>query len=79
MLKNIAEQKQQRASSTGKKDLLAGDGSDNDDTNEENDTPVWMVVTTKKHITDQTRLKPKKMFVAPPPSVPESKSLTLHD
>ena len=47
-----------------KKNLLAANSSDSEDeAGEEDDTAVWLMITTKKHISDATRLKPGKMYV----------------
>lgn len=44
--------------------LTAGaDEPEEGDVDAENDTPVWMILTTKKHVTDTNRLKPKKIAI----------------
>ncbi|KAF2140401.1 uncharacterized protein K452DRAFT_360015 [Aplosporella prunicola CBS 121167] len=49
---------------SGKKDLLADDDDDSSETEETaaaGETPVWLILTTKKHIVDKKRLKPAKI------------------
>jgi ribosome biogenesis protein UTP30 len=50
-------------SATDKKESLLAD-ADSDDAND--DVPVWLVLTTKKHIVDKKRLKPGKIVLPHP-------------
>jgi ribosome biogenesis protein UTP30 len=54
----------EKEDSTSKPDLLAG--ADNDEEEDDEATPVWLTLTTKKHIIDQKRLKPAKLTVPHP-------------
>ncbi len=48
--------------SSGKQNLLASDGSGSEDEDSVSEgTPIWLLLTTKRHITDTKRLKPGKM------------------
>lgn len=62
LLKVIADQRSEQAS-TSKPNLLAADDDDSadEDASDLNDIPVWLVITTKKHIVDKKRLKPGKI------------------
>jgi ribosome biogenesis protein UTP30 len=55
-MKKHASAKQEVAAT---KDLLAGD----DDEAEESDQPIFLSVSTKKHVNNTNRLKPTKMLV----------------
>jgi ribosome biogenesis protein UTP30 len=56
LLKHISVSEKESLKSTEKKSLIA------DADNEELEgTPIWLTLTTKKHITDQKRLKPAKI------------------
>jgi ribosome biogenesis protein UTP30 len=50
------------ASKTAEKKSLIVDADDED----ENSTPIWLSLTTKKHIIDQKRLKPNKIVLPHP-------------
>jgi hypothetical protein len=47
--------------SSGKKNLFAEDGSESEDEDADEGTPIWLQLTTKHHIADAKRLKPGKM------------------
>ena len=51
-----------RSAAAGKPSLLA----DADEYGAEDDVPVWLVLTTKKHIVDKKRLKPGKIAIPHP-------------
>lgn len=69
------EDKKQSEAST-KKNLLAGsDESDEEDGSSGEDVPVWLILTTKKHIVDKNRLKPGKIPV--PNSLFASENLSV--
>lgn len=62
LLKKIASDDVTRKESAGKANLL--DDADEDDENaDDNSTPVWLAITTKKHMADQRRMKPGKIVV----------------
>lgn len=63
LLKHIADERARRQAESGKANLLADrdDDSGDDEDSDLADVPVWMIVSTKKHIADQKRLKPQKM------------------
>ncbi|APA13748.1 hypothetical protein SS1G_07557 [Sclerotinia sclerotiorum 1980 UF-70] len=58
LIKHISSTKAEKAKKAGAQNLLA----ENDDDDAES-TPVWLTLTTKKHITDKTKLKPVKVTV----------------
>ncbi|KAI9705351.1 MAG: hypothetical protein M1820_005181 [Bogoriella megaspora] len=67
LLAHIKREQEERSAQSEKKNLLA-DAEDSSDENEEADTesePVWLLLTTKKFIVDQTKLKPGKMWENP--------------
>ncbi|KAI9841530.1 MAG: Ribosomal L1 domain-containing protein 1 [Sclerophora amabilis] len=61
-----SKEKEKKATST-KRDLLAtasdDDGSDGENAREGDDTPIWLLVSTKKHVTDKARLLPSKIRI----------------
>ncbi|KAJ8061860.1 hypothetical protein OCU04_009651 [Sclerotinia nivalis] len=58
LVKHISSTEVEKARKAGAQNLLA----ENDDDDAES-TPVWLTLTTKKHITDKTKLKPVKVAV----------------
>lgn len=60
LLKHIKSSEKEKTKATGKKSLIK---DDDDSEGDENSTspPIWLVLTTKKHIVDQKRLKPSKI------------------
>lgn len=64
LLDHISKERKRRESESTKTNLMAQDGDDEDEDEQAEDkqTPVWLILTTKKHIVDQKRLKPNKMF-----------------
>ncbi|KAL8713820.1 MAG: hypothetical protein Q9225_006696 [Loekoesia sp. 1 TL-2023] len=65
LLKHIsAESERKEAASTSKNLLKASDSSD--ENNPLDAEPVWLILTTKKHIVDQRRLKPGKIHLPHP-------------
>ncbi|KAJ9666888.1 proteasome-interacting protein cic1 [Coniosporium apollinis] len=60
LLKHISTEAKRTEGQSTKRNLLANDNTGSDeDAAEEDEVPIWLSVTTKKHITDQKRLKPK--------------------
>ncbi|KAK7957154.1 electron transfer flavoprotein alpha-subunit [Apiospora aurea] len=57
LLVHMKKATKDKAASATKKNLLE------DDESAANETPIWMTVTTKRHITDNNRLKPHKITV----------------
>ncbi|KAI7274734.1 ribosomal protein L1 [Hortaea werneckii] len=57
LLKKIQSDEAMSQKTTEKPSLLA----DADEADVEDETPVWMILTTKKHIVDKKRLKPGKI------------------
>jgi len=64
LLKKIQAEDALRKTDTGKADLLADEESS--DAEAEDATPVWLVLTTKKHIVDKKSLKPGKIALPHP-------------
>ena len=62
LLRKIQTDKAARDPTMEKHSLLA----DADDNDVEEDVPIWLVLTTKKHVTDKERLKPGKIFLPHP-------------
>lgn len=57
LLVHMKKATKDKAASATKKNLLE------DEETAANETPIWMTVTTKRHITDSNRLKPHKITV----------------
>ncbi|KAK8128601.1 hypothetical protein PG984_009709 [Apiospora sp. TS-2023a] len=57
LLVHMKKATKDKAASATKKNLLE------DDESAANETPIWMTITTKRHITDNNRLKPHKITV----------------
>ncbi|EEQ31412.1 proteasome-interacting protein cic1 [Microsporum canis] len=55
-----AEDQRKAASSTVKKLPLGDDDSDDEPTD---NSPIWLILTTKKHLVDKNRMKPGKLTV----------------
>ncbi|KJZ77074.1 hypothetical protein HIM_03395 [Hirsutella minnesotensis 3608] len=67
LLAHIQKAAKQRAEGSGKRNLLAlGNDDDDDDAAVDEDTPVWLTLTTKRHIADKTRLQPGKIALPHP-------------
>ncbi|KLJ13835.1 hypothetical protein EMPG_11257 [Blastomyces silverae] len=77
LLRHIKAEEEKKAVESTKKDLLANNDDEEDDDAEDSAdaTPVWLVITTKKHIVDKNRLKPGKIPV--PHSLNTSPSLRV--
>ncbi|KAF2089637.1 ribosomal protein L1 [Saccharata proteae CBS 121410] len=69
--KHIKTAEKEKEAQTSKKSLLADEESD--EAAEEGKTPVWLIVTTKKHIVDKKRLKPAKVAVPHSMSAPSDR------
>lgn len=65
LIKKIQSDDVSRKESTGKTDLLA-DAAESEDENDNDATPIWLVLTTKKHVVDKKRLKPGKIALPHP-------------
>ncbi|CAK7262522.1 proteasome-interacting protein cic1 [Sporothrix epigloea] len=61
-IKNAAEEQTVK---TGKRNLLAADGDDDDEAGGSGvaETPIWLTVSTKRHIIDSNRLQPNTIRV----------------
>ncbi|KAI9669469.1 MAG: hypothetical protein M1817_004694 [Caeruleum heppii] len=68
LVKHIRSETKRKAVTSDKRDLLAPDGdSDGQAEGEgEDDMPIWLVLTTKRHIFDKKRLKPGKILLPHP-------------
>lgn len=62
LLRKIQSDQETRTATAEKPNLLAGE--DEDEAGD--DTPVWLVLSTKKHIIDKKRLKPGKILLPHP-------------
>ncbi|RSL95601.1 hypothetical protein CEP52_011968 [Fusarium oligoseptatum] len=56
LLAHIKKASKQKADESGKRNLL-------DDDDEPTETPIWLTLTTKRHIVDKTRLQPGKIVL----------------
>ncbi len=61
LLRHITDEKKRRAVDATKSDLLASQDDASDPGAGDDDVPIWLVLTTKKHVVDKKRLKPSKM------------------
>ena len=76
LLRHMKEEDKKQSEASTKKNLLAGsDESDEEDGSSGEDVPVWLILTTKKHIVDKNRLKPGKIPV--PNSLFASENLSV--
>jgi ribosome biogenesis protein UTP30 len=66
LLSHINSTSQETTALSGKKSLLAGADDEDEDNSRDNSNPIWLTLTTKKHITDQKRLKPSKISLPHP-------------
>jgi ribosome biogenesis protein UTP30 len=76
LLQHVRQEAKRLKELSGKKSLL--ENNDDDSASEEQtaeDPPIWLNLTTKKHIVDKTRLKPGKIAV--PHSINTSSSLSI--
>ena len=67
---------QKNESSSGTKNLLAVDAI-SPDVSPYNDEPVWLVLTTKKFVTDKHNLKPRKIQLPHPLNTSQNTSICL--
>lgn len=78
LLRHVRQEAKRLEDPSGKKSLLDNvkedDGSDSEGPPAEN-PPIWLNLTTKKHMVDKTRLKPSRIVV--PHSINSSPSLTI--
>ncbi|OBT66144.1 hypothetical protein VE03_05164 [Pseudogymnoascus sp. 23342-1-I1] len=73
LIKHIKTSEKGSAEKSGKRSLLAGD--DEEDSDDLDQIPIWLNITTKKHIVDTKRLKPGK--VALPHALNTSPTTTI--
>lgn len=74
LLKHMKADAKSRSETSAKKSMLPAD-DEAEDEDETNDTPIWLNLTTKKHIVDKQRLKPGK--IALPHSMNTSSTTTI--
>ncbi|KAH8803089.1 ribosomal protein L1p/L10e family-domain-containing protein [Xylogone sp. PMI_703] len=75
LLKHIKESEKDKEKKSEKKNLLAAE--DNEDDAEDESTPIWLTLTTKKHITNETKLKPSKVPLPHPLNTSASTTICL--
>jgi ribosome biogenesis protein UTP30 len=75
LLKHMKKTQTEKADSSNKKNLLAAD--DDDEEGPADETPVWLTLTTKKHIIDQKRLKPSKIALPHPLNTTSTATICL--
>lgn len=65
LVKHITAEQKRKEAESSTKSLLPAPGDDSDEeVAEQDEVPIWLILTTKKHITDTKRLKPGKMCVS---------------
>jgi ribosome biogenesis protein UTP30 len=64
LLKHIKSTEKRKTKASGKKSLVAD--NDSEDDQDLTSPPIWLTLTTKKHIVDQKRLKPSKITLPHP-------------
>jgi ribosome biogenesis protein UTP30 len=65
----------EKTKTSGKRNLL--EGTEDEEGSELDETPVWLNLTTKKHIVDQKRLKPSKISLPHPLNTSASTTICL--
>ncbi|KAH0538796.1 hypothetical protein FGG08_004628 [Glutinoglossum americanum] len=76
LLAHIENEKRNKDSKAEKRNLLAStEGSSDEEGIELSDVPIWLVLTTKRHIIDKKRLKPGKISI--PHSLNTSRTSTI--
>jgi ribosome biogenesis protein UTP30 len=74
-LKFIKTSEKEKLENSAKRSLLqAGEDEEDDNSNE---TPIWLVLTTKKHIIDKKRLKPAKIAIPNPLNTSPASTICL--
>lgn len=66
LLNQLKKTRSELAAKSTKQSLIPDDASDDDTIDSSNQEPLWLIVTTKKHIVDKKRLKPNKMYISLP-------------
>ncbi|KAL3427514.1 ribosome biogenesis protein C8F11.04 [Phlyctema vagabunda] len=74
LLKHVKISETIKTESAPKKNLLA---DEDDEAPSLNETPIWLTLTTKKHIVDAKRLKPAKIALPHPINVASSATICL--
>lgn len=75
LLKHIHSEAKQKEAESSTKNLLAVDDDSSVEANPLLDEPIWLVLSTKKHIVDKKRLKPGKIHL--PHSFNDAASTTI--
>ncbi|KAL9582715.1 MAG: hypothetical protein Q9212_003136 [Teloschistes hypoglaucus] len=75
LIKHIDSEADRKEATSTSKTLLKGSTDSSDETASLDAEPIWLVLTTKKHIVDQHRLKPGKIPL--PNSLNQSPSATI--
>lgn len=74
LLKQLQKTRTELAAKSSKQSLIPTNTASDDEDADEDDTtdkePLWLIVTTKKHIVDKKRLKPNKMYISLPTDWP---------
>ncbi|TVY23289.1 putative ribosome biogenesis protein [Lachnellula hyalina] len=71
LLKHMKDTETEVSTTTEKKNLL--DEADDDETS----SPIWLTLSTKKHIVDKTRLKPSKIALPHPLNTSSTQTICL--
>ncbi|OJD29319.1 electron transfer flavoprotein alpha-subunit [Diplodia corticola] len=67
---HIKSSESTKTAASTKKNLLEDESSEDGDVAADGQVPVWLIVTTKKHIVDKKRLKPTKIALPHPLPAP---------
>ncbi|KAI6784860.1 uncharacterized protein J7T54_007954 [Emericellopsis cladophorae] len=73
LISHIKKASQQKATESNKRNLLDDEEGDAD----AEDTPIWLTLTTKRHVVDKPRLQPGKITLPHPLNTDESTTICL--
>ncbi|KAK5128094.1 proteasome-interacting protein cic1 [Cryomyces antarcticus] len=61
LVKHLATEAESKNAKSTRQDLLADAGNTSEDNADDDEVPVWLILTTKQHVVDQKKLKPGKI------------------
>ncbi|KAK5166000.1 hypothetical protein LTR04_000840 [Oleoguttula sp. CCFEE 6159] len=65
LVKHLATEAESKNAKSTRQDLLADAGNTSEDNADDDEVPVWLILTTKQHVVDQKKLKPGKITADP--------------
>ncbi|KAJ9629351.1 proteasome-interacting protein cic1 [Taxawa tesnikishii (nom. ined.)] len=77
LVKKIQSDETARAANTTKRDLLADESSEAE-AGDDDAVPIWLTLTTKKHIVDKKQLKPGKIVLSHPSTAPPRPTFRIY-